>query len=62
MRKNFPWVDFDGVKHGLFASTTEDGEPFVEYIKDHGVYNDAPHQEIMETWAKEYPDRYGNPK
>ena len=58
MRKNFPWVDFDGVKDGLFASTTDDGEPFVEYIKDRGVYNDAPHQEIMETWAKEYPNRY----
>ena len=58
MRKNFPWVDFDGVKDGLFASTTDDGEPFVEYLKDRGVYNDAPHQEIMETWAKEYPNRY----
>ena len=58
MRKNFPWVDFDGVKDGLFASTNKDGEPFVEYIKDRGVYNDAPHQEIMETWVKEYPKRY----
>jgi len=58
IRKNFPWVDFDGVKDGLFASTNNDGEPFVEYIKDRGVYNDAPHQEIMETWAMEYPNRY----
>ena len=58
MRKNFPWVDFDGVKDGLFASTNKDGEPFVEYIKDRGVYNDAPHQEIMQTWVEEYPKRY----
>lgn len=58
IRKNFPWVDFDGVKDGLFASTNNDGEPFVEYIKDRGVYNDAPHQEIMQTWAIEYPNRY----
>lgn len=58
IRKNFPWVDFDGVKDGLFASTNNDGEPFVEYIKDRGVYNDAPHQEIMDTWALEYPGRY----
>jgi len=62
IRKNFPWVDFDGVKDGLFASTNKDGEPFVEYLKDRGVYNDAPHQEVMETWAKEYPDRYDKPK
>jgi len=61
MRKNFPWVDFDGVKDGLFASTNKDGKPFVEYIKDRGVYNNAPHQEIMQTWAEEYPERY-NPK
>ncbi|MFX1324747.1 MAG: transglutaminase family protein [Promethearchaeota archaeon] len=58
IRKNFPWVDFDGVKDGLFASTNKDGEPFVEYIKDRGVYNDAPHQEVMQTWALEYPGRY----
>ncbi|MFX1573524.1 MAG: transglutaminase family protein [Promethearchaeota archaeon] len=58
LRKNFPWVDFDGIKDGLFASTNKDGKPFVEYIKDRGVYNDAPHQKIMETWAIEYPNRY----
>ena len=58
IRKNFPWVDFDGVKDGLFASTNKYGEPFVEYLKDRGVYNDAPHQEVMQTWALEYPNRY----
>ena len=58
IRKNFPWVDFDGVKDGLFASTNNDGEPFVEYIKDRGVYNDAPHQEIIQAWASGYPNRY----
>ena len=58
IRKNFPWVDFDGVKDGLFASTNNDGEPFVEYIKDRGVYNDAPHQEIMQAWISGYPNRY----
>ncbi len=60
MRKNFPWVDFNGIKDGLFASTNKDGKPFVEYIKDRGIYNDAPHQKIMQTWAKEYPKRYNN--
>ena len=60
IRKNFPWVDFDGVKDGLFASTNNDGEPFVEYVKDHGVYNDPPHQEIMQAWAEGYPNRYEN--
>jgi transglutaminase-like putative cysteine protease len=58
LRKNFPAVNFDGKRDGLFAATNKDGEPFVEYIKDRGVYNDAPHQEIMQTWAVEYPGRY----
>ena len=60
LRKNFPAVDFDGVKDGLFASTNKDGEPFVDYIKDRGVYNDCPHQEIMETWAQEYGSNLEN--
>jgi len=58
IRKDFPWVDFDGKKDGLFASTNKNGELFVEYVKDHGVYNDAPHQKIMEAWAEGYPSRY----
>ena len=60
LRKNFPAVNFDGKRDGLFAATTNDGKPFVEYIKDRGVYNDAPHQEVMQTWAAEYPGRYDN--
>ena len=60
LRKNFPAVDFDGVKDGLFASTNKDGLPFVEYIKDRGNYNDCPHQEIMETWAREYGSNLNN--
>lgn len=60
LRKNFPAVDFDGKRDGLFAATNKDGKPFVEYIKDRSVYNDAPHQEVMETWAAEYPGRYDN--
>ncbi len=57
-KKNFPAVNFDGKRDGLFASTNKDGKPFVDYIKDRGVYNDAPHQEIMQVWAEEYPGRY----
>jgi hypothetical protein len=53
-RKNFPWVDFDGVKDGLFAATNKDGEPFVDYIKDHGVFDDCPHELILKTWAESY--------
>ncbi len=58
LRKNFPAVNFDGKSDGLFAATNKDGKPFVEYIKDRGIYYDAPHQEIMQTWAVEYPGRY----
>jgi transglutaminase-like putative cysteine protease len=60
LRKDFPAVNFDGKRDGLFAATNKDGKPFVEYIKDRGVYTDAPHQEVMKTWAAEYPGRYDN--
>ncbi len=59
-RKNFPAVNFDGKRDGLFANTNKDGKPFIDYIKDRGVYNDAPHQEIMQVWAEKYPERYTN--
>jgi len=59
-KKNFPAVNFDGKRDGLFASTNKDGKPFVDYIKDRGVYNDAPHQEIMQAWAEVYPKSYKN--
>lgn len=34
--KGYSWVDFDGMKDGLFASTIKDGKPFVEHIKNRG--------------------------
>ena len=53
-RKNFPIVHFDGIKPGLFAKQDDTGQPFVEYIKDHGTYADVPYWKILWAWKKEY--------
>ena len=56
-RKNFPIVNFDGKKPGLFAKQDATGKPFVEYIKDHGTFADVPYWKIMWAWKKEYKFR-----
>ncbi|WP_371804761.1 transglutaminase family protein [Candidatus Lokiarchaeum ossiferum] len=53
-RKNFPIVNFDGIKPGLFAKQDDSGKPFVEYIKDHGTFADVPYWKIMWAWKQEY--------
>ncbi|MBN2154697.1 MAG: transglutaminase [Candidatus Lokiarchaeota archaeon] len=54
VRKNWPIVEFDGVKPGLFAHQDETGKPFVEYIKDHGTYSNVPYYWILFGWMKGY--------
>ena len=53
-RKNFPVVDFDGINPGLFAKQDATGRPFIEYLKDHGTFNDIPYWKILWAWKKEY--------
>ncbi len=53
-RKNFPVVDFDGIKPGLFAKQDATGRPFIEYLKDHGTFKDVPYWKIIWAWKKVY--------
>jgi transglutaminase-like putative cysteine protease len=53
-RKNWPIVEFDGVKPGLFAHHDKSGKPFIDYIKDHGTFADVPYPRILLTWMIGY--------
>jgi len=41
-------LEFDGVNDSVFQEFTEDGQAHMEYINDHGVFDDVPHQFIVD--------------
>jgi hypothetical protein len=53
-RKNWPIIDFDGIKPGLFAHHDANGNPFIDYVKDHGSFADVPYPRIIIAWMIGY--------
>jgi transglutaminase-like putative cysteine protease len=53
-RHNFPICEFDGENDAIFKPIDNLGQPFVEYIKDRGVYADLPFQEMLDTFLVNY--------
>ena len=49
-----PTVEFDGENDALLAPYDEDGNQFVEYAKDWGIYTDVPIEKISEIFSKNY--------
>jgi transglutaminase-like putative cysteine protease len=47
--------DFDGSKDALFQQHDARGRKHMEYVHDHGVYDDMPYQEIMDDFDRRYP-------
>ncbi|SFM50082.1 transglutaminase-like domain-containing protein [Marinobacter pelagius] len=41
-------LEFDGVHDSVFQEFTEDGQAHMEYINDHGVFDDVPHRFIVD--------------
>ena len=42
-------VDFDGHHDALLPSTTLNGKPHIEYVKDRGFFEDVPFDDIMQA-------------
>ena len=40
-------LEFDGVNDSVFQEFTEDGHAHMEYINDHGVFDDVPFDFIL---------------
>jgi len=51
-----PLVDFDENKNAMFSKYDNEGNLFVEYIKDYGSYPDLP----LDTIKKVFREKYGN--
>ncbi|MBC7184529.1 MAG: cysteine protease, partial [Marinobacter sp.] len=41
-------LEFDGIHDSVFQEYTESGQAHMEYINDHGVFDDVPHDFIVE--------------
>ncbi|MFX1480598.1 MAG: transglutaminase family protein [Promethearchaeota archaeon] len=49
-----PTVEFDGINDALLAPLDVEGNLFVEYTKDWGIYTDVPLKKIDEIFSKNY--------
>ncbi len=47
--------DFDGTKDALFQQFDALGRRHMDYVTDHGVYDDLPHREILDDFERRYP-------
>jgi transglutaminase-like putative cysteine protease len=53
-----PLIEFDGNNDALFESHDKEGNLFVEYVKDYGIYSDLPIKQIVEIFTKAYPNMF----
>lgn len=47
-------VEFDGKNHAMFHSHNRDGKLHIEYVRDHGHYQDVPLDEILDARIQTY--------
>jgi hypothetical protein len=47
-------VEFDAKHDAMLPSHDLDGNPHIEYLKDHGVHQDIPLNEIYNAWSRAY--------
>jgi transglutaminase-like putative cysteine protease len=48
-------LDFDGLTDSLFHPQDLSGRRHMEYLRDHGSYDDVPIDEILGAWRTAYP-------
>ncbi len=48
-------LEFDGRSDSLFHAYDRGGRRHMEYLRDHGAHADVPADEIVATFAREYP-------
>ena len=48
-------LDFNGKEDSIFQQYDETGDQFMEYLKDHGIFSDIPHDKFVEELHKAYP-------
>lgn len=48
-------LEFDGENDSVFHEFDQAGNKHMEYLKDHGPFDDLPFQKIAEAYKKQYP-------
>ncbi|MFP3974725.1 MAG: transglutaminase-like domain-containing protein [Chloroflexota bacterium] len=46
-------VEFDGLNHAIFHQYTEEGTLHIEYVRQHGSYEDVPVHDILDAAARQ---------
>ncbi len=54
-RFNVAPLEFDGRSDALFQQYDRDGNRYMEYLADHGVYADLPYDEMLAAFRQHYP-------
>ncbi len=53
-------LDFNGKDDSLFQQYNRHGEKYMEYVKDHGVFDDLPFDKMMDSFMSAYPHMFVN--
>ena len=48
-------LEFDGLHDSIFQEYTESGDAHMEYVNDHGLFEDVPHAFIVAGVRNAYP-------
>ena len=54
-RFGVPTMDFDGIHDTLFQPFDQDGNQYMEYIRDHGHFSDLPLDQLRNAFETAYP-------
>ncbi len=54
-------LDYDGRGESLFHPYDSQGRRHMEYVSDHGPYDDMPFDEIARSFRETYPKYFGDP-
>jgi transglutaminase-like putative cysteine protease len=48
-------LDFDGTGDALLHPFSGDGSKYMEYVRDHGDFDDLPFERLMDAYSEAYP-------
>jgi hypothetical protein len=48
-------LEFDGTADALLHPFSGDGSKYMEYITDHGTFDDLPLEELLDAYRRTYP-------
>ncbi len=54
-------LEFDGEHDAMLQAYDGQGRSFMEYLRDRGVYDDFPYDEMIRVWREVYPHLFGLP-